>query len=98
MVSIHAPAFGSSLPAEAPKTSSGAPMPSDSANSAAPPRTGSPVAPITISAAASGAATQGPTMSAENMPIAPAPIQVPDRWRLDSAASLVCSEAGTCSS
>ena len=41
-VSIQGPAFGNSVPAEAPTTSSGTPMPSASENKAAPPNTVSP--------------------------------------------------------
>ena len=40
---IHAPAFGSSLPAEAPIARSGVPIPMLNAKSAAPPRSPSPV-------------------------------------------------------
>ena len=42
-VSIHAPARGSSRPAEVPIRISGAPMPRDMTNSALPPRNTSPV-------------------------------------------------------
>ena len=45
-VLIHAPALGSSLPADTPATISGTPMPIPSANKATPPSTGSPVCPM----------------------------------------------------
>ena len=57
--SIQAPARGSQRPAELPTTSSGAPMPRLIANSAAAPRSTSPVWPMTISAATSTGADAG---------------------------------------
>ena len=72
-VSIHAPARGSSFPAEAPTNSNGVPMPRLITNSAAPPRTTSPVWLMTVSAAISGGATQAETISADSAPMTPTP-------------------------
>ena len=71
--SIHGPALGSSAPDEAPTISSGTPMPQAIANRAEPPSTTSPVCEM-YSAPASGAATQGPTIRADNAPISSAPV------------------------
>ncbi|MNT50906.1 hypothetical protein D3C72_1878440 [compost metagenome] len=72
--SIHGPALGSKAPEDAPTISSGTPMPQAMANSAEPPRTTSPVCEIYSKAPASGAATQGPTISADSAPITSAPV------------------------
>ena len=48
-------------------------MPMLMTNSAAPPRTTSPVWLITVSAAMSGGATQAETMSADSAPMTPTP-------------------------
>jgi len=69
MPSIHAPAFGSKAPDEAPNNNNGMPEPHANANSAEPPKTTSPVCEINSSTPASGAATQGPTIRAESIPI-----------------------------
>ena len=94
--SIHAPALGSSWPAEAPTTSSGAPMPMLSANSAAAPRNTSPLWPITASAATSGGATQAVTISDESAPMTAVPSSVPCCCLLLASARRACSAAGTC--
>ena len=94
--SIHAPAFGRSLPAEAPTTSSGVPMPRLMAKSAAPPRTSWPVWLMTRSAATSAGPTQVVTMSADSAPMTATPPKVPALWRLLTSASRVCTAAGIC--
>ncbi|MNI48132.1 hypothetical protein D3C73_1026850 [compost metagenome] len=72
--SIQGPALGSKAPDDAPTINSGTPMPQAMANSAEPPSTTSPVCEIYNSAPASGAATQGPTISADKAPISSAPV------------------------
>ena len=75
--SIHGPALGRSLPAEAPTISSGVPMPMLMAKSAAPPRTICPVWLMTSSAPTSAGPTQVVTMSAERAPMTATPPKVP---------------------
>ena len=77
--SIHGPAFGRSLPAEAPTTSSGVPMPMLIAKSAAPPRAIWPVWLMTSSAPTSAGPTQVVTMSAESAPMTATPPKSPGR-------------------
>ncbi|KAG1242916.1 hypothetical protein G6F65_022747 [Rhizopus arrhizus] len=72
--SIQGPALGRSSPEDAPTINSGTPLPPAMANNAAPPRTTSPVCEIYSSAPANGAATQGPTISADKAPITSAPV------------------------
>src|SRR3546814_5483953 len=96
MPSIQAPALGSSAPDEAPTNSSSMPCPQARANSATPPSTRFPVWEMNSSTPASGAATHGPTISAETMPMinaAPAlPPGILDRppFRTDCMAEGVC--------
>ena len=85
-------------PAAAPNASNGAPMPIASRNSAAPPSTGSWLWPMYSTAPASGGATHGPTISADNAPIAATPASEPPRWRSVSAPSRERSAIGSCSS
>ena len=80
--SIHGPALGSSLPAEAPTARSGVPMPMLMANSAAPPRTICPVSLMTIRAPTRAGPTQVVTMSAESAPMTATPPIEPLLWRL----------------
>ena len=94
--SIQAPAFGSNWPAEAPTSSSGAPMPRLKAKSAAPPRTTSPLWPITASDATSGGATQAVTIRDESAPMIAVPSNVPCFWLLLRFATRACSQPGTC--
>src|SRR3546814_2389595 len=49
-------------------------------------------------AAASGGATQGPTISADRAPIAATPASEPPRWRSLNRPSFDRSAAGSCSS
>src|SRR3546814_1284575 len=49
-------------------------------------------------AAASGGATQGPTISADSAPIAATPASEPPRWRSLNRPSFDRSAAGSCSS
>ena len=79
--SIQAPARGSSEPAEIPTNIKGMLMPTAMENSALPPITTSRLWPMYSSAPASGAATQGPTISAEIAPITNTPTSLPaDCW------------------
>ena len=80
-VVIHGPLVGMPRPAAAPNASNGVPMPIASRNSAAPPSTGSWLWPMYSTAPASGGATHGPTISADNAPIAATPASEPPRWR-----------------
>src|SRR5690606_7348932 len=73
MPSIHAPALGSNTPEDAPTASSNSPSPQARANSAEPPSTTSPVWEMNSNTPANGAATQGPTISAESIPMTNAP-------------------------
>jgi len=72
--SIHGPALGSKADDEAPTINSGTPIPHAIANSADPPRITSPVCEIYSKAPASGAATHGPTISADKAPMTRAPV------------------------
>ena len=95
---IHGPALGNSFPADAPTSSSGAPMPMLMANRAEPPRSMSPVWPMTVSAATSGGATQAVTMSDDSAPMTKAPMTVPlFCWPLTDARRLWMPE-GICRS
>src|SRR5688500_4855198 len=67
--SIQGPTLGKSAPADAPSNNNGTPIPNAMTNNADPPRTTSPVWLIYSSAPARGAATQGPTISADNAPM-----------------------------
>src|SRR5664279_6210816 len=60
---IHGPGLGSKVPADAPMSSNGTPIPMDNAKSAAPPNITSWVLLIYLKAPASGAATHGLIMS-----------------------------------
>ena len=95
---IHAPAFGNSLPWAAPTASSGAPIPMLIANSAVPPRNMSPLCAITVSAAIRAGATQAVTTSADNAPMTNAPMAVPLFWLPLTVASLLWIELGICRS
>src|SRR5688572_6630901 len=94
MVSIHAPAFGSSAPAEAPTSSSGVPMPRLMDNMAMAPRLTSPVCAMNVSAPMSTGATQAETISADSAPITPTPTNVPARWLLLASLSRDCTKLG----
>ena len=94
IVSIQGPALGNSLPAEAPTTSSGAPIPRLMANSAAAPRAMLPLWPITASVATSGGATQVVTISAESAPMTATPPKLPAVWRLLASLRRVWMAAG----
>ncbi|RLA25424.1 MAG: hypothetical protein DRQ63_09690 [Gammaproteobacteria bacterium] len=65
------------MPADAPTSNNGVPIPMLSAHNAEPPRTMSPVWPITVNVATSGGATQAVTIRDDNAPITKAPIYVP---------------------
>ena len=93
-VSIQGPALGSSLPSATPTSSSGAPMPSASANSASAPRKMSPVCPMTARDATSGGATHADTTSADSAPMMNVPVYVPPFCRPDAACSRLCRPAG----
>jgi len=93
-VFIHGPALTISLPAEAPKASSGAPMPRLRAKRVSPPRTASPLWPMKMSTATSGAATQGPTISADSTPMTPTPMSLPPLCWLLTLASRVWIRPG----
>src|SRR5699024_5903670 len=67
--SIQGPALGINTPDEAPTSNSSKPCPQAMANKALPPSTTSPVCEINSNTPANGAATQGPTMSAEIIPM-----------------------------
>ena len=94
IVSIHAPARGSSAPADAPTSSSGVPMPSAMDNIATPPRTASPVFATNVSAPISTGATQAETMSADNAPMTATPMKVPARCLLLASLSRVWMKLG----
>ncbi len=96
--SIQPPARGSKAPADAPTSSSGTLMPMASTNSARPPSTASPVWLMCSSAAASGAATQGLTTSAEMPPIANTPAYWPPRMRPPRLDRPSRNADGSCSS
>ncbi len=96
--SIHAPARGKNLPALAPNTTSGAPMPSASVNSAKPPRTASCFSAMYSTATASGGVTHGPTISADSAPMIATPDSDPPDCLLLTFAIFDCHELGNCSS
>ena len=97
-VSIQAPARGRSLPAEAPTTSKGAPMPMDRENKARPPRSTLPVWLMTASAATSGGATQAVTTSEDSAPIRAVDSTLPPESLPLTPFKRVCNPAGNCSS
>jgi len=96
--SIQAPARGTNLPADTPNRINGTPIPMARENNAAPPSAALPEAPMTIKAAASGGATQGPTIRADRNPIMATPVRLPPRCSLLARVSLVCSLDGSCNS
>ena len=75
--SIQPPAPGSSDPAETPTSNSGTLMPIARLNRARPPITTFLVWLMNTSAPASGAATHGPTISADRPPITNTPANLP---------------------
>src|SRR5262245_9046319 len=77
MVSIHATAFGSNAPADAPTNNRGVPMPRLSESMPRAPRFTSPVCAMNDSTPMSTGATQAETMSAESAPMTPTPMNVP---------------------
>ena len=95
-VSIQAPARGRSSPADAPTSSSGAPIPRLMANSAAPPRNTSPLWPITASEATRGGATHAVTISDDSAPMIAVPIRVPCCCLSLMRETRSCSQPGTC--
>src|SRR5690606_16650534 len=95
-LSIQAPALGNTLPEPAPTISSKTPDPQAKANRAEPPRTTSPVCEINSSTPAKGAATQGPTISADSMPIRNTPPICPPGKRFMVSFKRFCSAAGAC--
>jgi hypothetical protein len=95
---IQAPARGSSAPSDTPTAMSGSPMPSASAKSAEPPSTTSPVREICSSVPASGAETQGLTITAESTPIAATEAMRPPRSRPCVSCSRCCRKPGRRSS
>ncbi len=76
---IQAPARGRKWPAEVPMISKGTPIPRLKAKSDNPPRKTSPVWEMKSSPPARGAATQGPTISAESIPMTKVLIRCPPR-------------------
>ncbi len=95
---IQGPALGTSLPADVPNNTRGVPMPRDMLNRAVPPRVGLPELPITIRAAASGGATQGPTIRADRNPMTATPPNLPPCWRPLCSVIRVCQLLGNCNS
>ncbi|CFD85428.1 Uncharacterised protein [Bordetella pertussis] len=93
-LSIQGPVRGNSVPADAPTSSSGMPMPQAIANRAAPPRITSPVCEMYSNAPASGAATQGPTINADSAPMTRAPVTRPPGIRLERSLRRACRPAG----
>ena len=91
---IQPPARGSSAPADRPTSSRGTPMPSASTNSATPPSVVLPVCAMKASAAASGGATQGPTMTADSAPMTKTPMKLPPFILLEASENLLCSALG----
>ena len=73
-------------------------MPIASRNSAAPPKAGSWLWLMYSTAAASGGATQGPTINADSAPIAATPASEPPRCLSLTLPSFARSAAGSCSS
>src|SRR5690606_23309485 len=73
-VFIHAPALGISTPDVAPTSSKSTPDPHAMANSAIAPIAMLPVCEMNSCTPARGAATQGPTISAESIPIKNTPL------------------------
>ena len=95
---IQAPALGNSAPAEAPMTSRGNPMPKPIMNRAAPPSKTSRDWLTYKSAPAKGAATHGPTMTADIAPMAKTPASVPPVRRLLVLVAPDCHAVGNCNS
>ena len=95
---IHAPDLGSHSPAEPPTTISGTLMPAASENNAVPPSATSRVWLMNTSAPASGALTQGLTISADTAPIANTPAAWPAGRRFECAVMRVANAAGRRSS
>ncbi len=93
---IQPPARGSRAPADTPTSSSGTPMPSASTNSATPPSVVLPVCAMKASAAASGGATQGPTMTADSTPMANTPTKLPPFILLEASENLLWMKLGSC--
>ena len=95
---IQPPALGNTAPADRPINSKGTPMPSASTNSAVPPSTVLPVCAMKASAAASGGATHGPTMTADKAPIVNTPATLPPFIRFAVSENLLWIALGSCSS
>ena len=96
--SIQAPARGSSDPADTPTSSSGTLMPMARLNSARPPITTSLVWLMKTSAPASGAATQGPTISADSPPITNTPANLPPGSLPEVSVMRLWMKPGICNS
>src|SRR5690606_6624243 len=94
---IQAPALGNKAPDEAPTANSSKPSPQAIANNAVPPSTRSPVCEMNNSTPASGAATQGPTISADTMPMTNTPPYRPPGILDKRAFKAVCMPVGACS-
>src|SRR5690625_5973846 len=93
---IHSPALGIQRLEVAPTTSSNTPEPQAKANNVNPPTTTSPVWEINNNTPANGAATQGPTMRADNIPITNTPPKRPAGKRFKRPCKRACSPAGAC--
>src|SRR5699024_12814412 len=96
MRSIPPPAWGIQRLEVAPTTSSNPPDPQANANSVSPPTSTSPVWEINSSTPAKGAATQGPTMRADNIPITNTPPKRPAGKRFKRPCKRACMPAGAC--
>src|SRR5690606_19022637 len=93
-LSIHGPAFGNKVPADAPASSNGTPMPQARKNKARPPSTTSCVCEIYSRIPASGAATHGPTIKADTAPSSTAADALPPGRRWLQAFNAVCHRTG----
>src|SRR5690625_1861533 len=93
---IHSPALGIQRLEVAPTTSSNTPEPQAKANNVNPPTTTSPVWEINNNTPANGAATQGPTMRADNIPITNTPPKRPAGKRFKRPCKRACMPAGAC--
>src|SRR5699024_9619506 len=93
---IQPPALGIQRLEVAPTTSSNTPDPQANANSVSPPTSRSPVWEINSSTPAKGAATQGPTMRADNIPITNTPPKRPAGKRFKRPCKRACMPAGAC--
>ena len=97
-VCIQAPARGSNVPADSPTASSGTPMPRAMANRALPAQQRIARLVDIEKRAASGAATQGPTIRADSTPMMNTPQNVPPFTGCLCPTACSAERDGSCSS